>query len=168
MEIERKFLLKSGMNYRTIILNRYDEGLLEIQQAYLVTDDDMEIRIRKIEEPMRYILDAHECHCFMAIKSSGDMIREEIEFEIPRKKYLELIHSKMIKGKIIEKTRYKIREEDDSIVEIDVFEKELHGLILIEVEFDSEEEANKFEKPYWFGTEVTNDKKYKNKNLALN
>ncbi|MBI3308179.1 MAG: adenylate cyclase, partial [Candidatus Melainabacteria bacterium] len=37
----------------------------------------------------------------------------------------------------------------------------------IEVEFDSVEQARKFNPPDWFGKEVTADKRYRSKNLAI-
>ena len=38
-------------------------------------------------------------------------------------------------------------------------------LIMAEVEFDLEEEANTFTPPEWFGEEVTNDRRYHNSNM---
>lgn len=49
-----------------------------------------------------------------------------------------------------------------------MYEGELAGLVVAEVEFLSEEESEKFIAPDWFGADVTDDKKYKNKNLATN
>ena len=39
--------------------------------------------------------------------------------------------------------------------------------MIVEVEFKSLEDANKFIIPAWFGEEVTNNDKYKNKNLIF-
>ena len=44
--------------------------------------------------------------------------------------------------------------------ELDIFEKDLAPLTLVEVEFDSVEEADKFTAPDWFGEDVTNSGKY--------
>ena len=52
------------------------------------------------------------------------------------------------------------------IIEIDKYCSRLDGLIVAEVEFETEEEANLFALPEWFGREVTYDKRFKNKNLA--
>lgn len=49
--------------------------------------------------------------------------------------------------------------------EIDIFAPPLDGLILTEVEFDTEEAAQKFTPPHWFGEDVTFDPQYKNVNL---
>ena len=51
-------------------------------------------------------------------------------------------------------------------IELDVFEGELAPLILAEVEFPSEEEANSFVAPEWFGEDVTYSNKYHNSNLS--
>lgn len=89
------------------------------------------------------------------------MIRKEIEFEIPYSKYKDIINLKMYKGTIINKLRYRISLENNLVAELDVYGKELFGLIIVEVEFKTEEEAKSFKKSNWFGKEVTNDSKYK-------
>jgi adenylate cyclase len=40
-------------------------------------------------------------------------------------------------------------------------------MLSVEVEFKTEEESDQFVIPNWFGKEVTDDEKYKNKNLAM-
>lgn len=50
--------------------------------------------------------------------------------------------------------------------ELDVFEGTLAPLILVEVEFSSEEEANSFVPPSWFGEDVTFSGKYHNSSLS--
>lgn len=54
----------------------------------------------------------------------------------------------------IEKNRYKIKISEKLIAEVDVYYKELDGLITIEVEFSSEEEAREFIPPKWFGKKL--------------
>ena len=66
---------------------------------------------------------------------------------------------------LIEKTRRKI-EHDGLIWEIDEFFGENGGLILAEVELESEEET--FGKPSWIAQEVTDDPRYFNANLVAN
>jgi len=51
-------------------------------------------------------------------------------------------------------------------IELDIYSGDLAGLIVAEVEFASEDEADAFEPPNWFGPEVTDDARYKNQNLA--
>jgi CYTH domain-containing protein len=47
-----------------------------------------------------------------------------------------------------------------------VYSGALTGLMVAEVEFPSEEAARAFVPPAWFGREVTNDSRYKNRRLA--
>jgi len=69
-------------------------------------------------------------------------------------------------GKRVQKTRYEI-PYNKKIIELDFYHDTLDGLIIAEVEFSSEVESNEFIIPNWFGEEVTENKFYKNKNLAL-
>ena len=69
-------------------------------------------------------------------------------------------------GRIITKTRYFI-PYDKYTIELDVFHGVMEPLIMAEVEFSTEEEADGFVPPDWFGEEVTFDKKYHNVNMAL-
>ena len=156
MEIERKFIV----NVDKLLFNLNDYERQKLEQAYISTDDT-EVRIRKIKN------NYGENKCYMTVKSSGDLKREEIEFEIPYSKYRDLIGNKMYKGTIIDKLRYKIPLEQGIIAELDVYGRALFGLVVVEVEFESVEQSKQFRQPSWFGEEITNDKKYKNKNLAL-
>ena len=51
-------------------------------------------------------------------------------------------------------------------VELDVFEGDLAPLVLAEVEFTSEEEAQSFVAPDWFAEDVTFSKLYHNSFLS--
>jgi adenylate cyclase len=62
-----------------------------------------------------------------------------------------------LQGRRIEKTRYYYTESAVSY-EVDVFEGELEGLILIDVEFSSKEDKNQFTPPEWFLADVTCEK----------
>jgi adenylate cyclase len=52
-------------------------------------------------------------------------------------------------------------------IEVDVYQGELEGLIVAEIEFDSEEQARGFEPPDWLGDDVTGDERFLNENLAV-
>lgn len=71
-----------------------------------------------------------------------------------------------IQGKLIEKNRYDIPLYDGLIAELDIYHGDLEGLIIVETEFKTEEQADSFIVPDWFGEEITENKRYKNKNLA--
>ena len=161
MEIERKWLLNLGaIPWRVIKQNCQYEKTKIIQQYLELPDENVqnEVRIRKCESisGVKY---------YMTTKSYNEnqgMLRKEQEKEISKKEFDSLYDDQ--KGNIVEKTRFSIRVEDLTY-ELDIYKKP-NKLATVEVEFDSEEDANNFKKPCWFGEEVTHEPKYKNVNLA--
>lgn len=107
---------------------------------------------------------------YKTIKRGQGLVREEIEHEVTVEEYENNKEFKV--GILIEKTRcilpYTV-EGKVLTIEVDIYEGELEGLVVAEVEFESVGESEKFKnhKPSWFLREVTEDKKYKNKNLAM-
>lgn len=146
IEIERKFLLNDIPD-----LSGYSSD--EIEQAYLSFEP--EIRIRKKGSKF-----------FITMKGEGSLSRTEVEKEIDSTIYEILIN--LLQGRLIKKTRCKIGLKDGLVAELDVYHEKLEGLYTVETEFRSEEQASLFELPVWFGKEITEDKRYKNKNLARN
>ena len=68
---------------------------------------------------------------------------------------------------MISKTRYLIPLGiEDLVAEVDVFEPPFAPLIMAEVEFESEEQANTFVAPNWFGEDVTFDGRYHNSYMS--
>jgi CYTH domain-containing protein len=147
-EIERKFLVKKippGLD---------DFPHVKLSQVYIESSNkDLEHRVRRQGD--KY---------FYTIKTQGGMVRREDDKEIPQKDFEKLWHSVGPTGKI-EKTRYFV-PYDGKTIDLDVYEDRLFGLVVAEVEFPSLIEAKRFIAPEWFGTEVTEDKRYRNKNLA--
>lgn len=140
MEIERKFLIKNLPE----ALESYP--CYQIEQAYLCTDPVLRIR-RKNEQ---YIL---------TYKGPGFLVREEHEFPLKGESYQQLL--KKAEGNLIKKMRYKIPYGNHTI-ELDVFDPPFAPLVLAEVEFSTEEEAEAFQCPNWFGEDVTYDPAYTN------
>ena len=68
-------------------------------------------------------------------------------------------------GALIEKRRYRI-PHGDHMVELDVFEGALAGLVLGEIELSSAD--TKMTLPDYLGEDVTDDPSYTNARLALN
>ena len=66
---------------------------------------------------------------------------------------------------IIEKNRYEV-QVGKHLFEVDEFIGENEGLLMAEVELESEAEI--FEKPKWLGLEVTQDHRYYNSYLSNN
>ena len=141
MEIEKKFLPGNLPED----LNQYTHH--KIEQAYLNTSPV--VRIRKQDDEY-----------YLTYKGGGMMAREE--YNLPLNHLL-----KKADGNIITKTRFLIPINDGSLTaELDIFEGKFSGMVLIEVEFQSVEQADAFQKPDWFGEDVTYDKKYHNSYLS--
>ena len=62
--------------------------------------------------------------------------------------------------------RYEI-PWDDVMIEIDVYRGRHAGLVVAEVEFPDSASCRSFKAPWWFGREVTGEKRYSNVRLAL-
>lgn len=146
MEIEKKYLIHKLPND----LETYPRK--KIQQAYLCTDPV--VRIRKQDE--EYIL---------TYKGKGLMVREEYNLPLNQEAYEHLLQK--ADGIILTKTRYLLPLPQELTIELDVFDAPYENLRLAEVEFSSEEEANAFVPPEWFGEDVTFSKKYHNSVLSL-
>lgn len=146
-EIEKKYLVNDLPNLSEC--RKY-----HIVQGYLKSDETGEIRIRLTDN-----------ECFLTSKGDGSLVRDEEEVCVPEST-LKILYG-LVKGRFIEKTRYLIPIYGGYTAELDVYENDLDGLLTVEVEFPSLEDANDFIPPIWFGDEVTNDKRFKNKNLAM-
>lgn len=101
----------------------------------------------------------------LTYKSEGLMVREEYNFPLSEESYYHL--KAKAEGRVITKKRYRIPEKDGLTIELDVFEGELTGLVMAEVEFSDEASAQQYTPPDWFGKEVTSDPEYHNSNLSL-
>ena len=147
MEIERKFLVNSND-----FLNFFKDRN-RIVQGYLNSHPERTVRVR-IKGEKGYI----------TIKGAGNetgTTRFEWETEIPLQAAEELLL--ICEDGIIEKTRYEIKSEKH-LYEVDVFQGKNKGLIVAEIELQSEGEV--FERPNWLGKEVTNDQRFYNAYLS--
>ena len=146
IEIERKFLLKND-SWRV----QADLGKDYIQ-GYLVGSSRASVRVR-IEGD----------RAFINIKSATlGVRRQEYEYAISVSDASEML-SNLCDQPLIEKTRYLIRDQN-LCWEIDVFKGENEGLIVAEVELESE--LQQFASPAWLGEEVSDDPRYYNVNLV--
>ncbi|HDP76018.1 MAG TPA: CYTH domain-containing protein [Bacteroidales bacterium] len=148
MEIERKYLVD---------IQRWESlpkpKPFKIVQGYLTTNPEKTIRVRIKGEK-----------AFMTIKGLVQGIaRKEIEFEIPIDKAHELIQK--FCGAVIEKNRYLI-DHNGKTWEVDVFEGKNKGLLLAELELQTEDE--RITLPDWVTQEVTHDYRYYNSHLSEN
>ena len=101
---------------------------------------------------------------FITVKGKSNnsgLSRFEWEKEISKTDAESLL--KLCEKGIIEKIRYEIKVEQH-IFEVDEFSGDNEGLIIAEVELNSEDET--FIKPDWLGEEVTGQIKYYNSQLS--
>lgn len=145
MEIERKYLV----TYLPENLENYEKK--RISQGYICTNPV--VRIRRSNDDY-----------FLTYKSKGLMAREEYEMPLTAEAYEHMLPK--IDGIIIDKIRYMIPLDEKYVAELDIFQGTLAPLRLVEVEFESIEEANVFVPPAWFGDDVTNSGEYHNSNLS--
>ena len=142
-EIERKFLI-------TQLPPLADAAFHLIEQAYLCTEPV--VRIRKEDD-----------HYYMTYKALGFLEREEYNLPLTAESYDHLLAK--ADGSIIRKKRYLLPYLSYTI-ELDVFEGDLAGLLLAEVEFADTDKAAAFIPPDWFGRDVTYEECYHNNHLS--
>ncbi len=87
------------------------------------------------------------------IKNGDSSYQLEMTIPLTKEEFKEL---SMLKGKRVVKNRY-LYKENGYVYEIDVFQGDLQGLILIDVEFKSNKEKKKFVAPLWVLAEVTQE-----------
>ena len=145
-EIERKFLISALPN------EVGQQTKMEIEQGYLALDaNGNEVRLRRISNTY-----------FLTVKSNGTIQRQEYEVELTSSQFHTLWEGTL--GRRLEKDRFILFRPSHKI-EIDVYRQPLKGLIVAEVEFDSMEAANQYQKEAWMSQEVTHLNFLKNKNL---
>jgi adenylate cyclase len=145
MEVERKFLVGEPPD-----LDGAESD--EIEQGYLAIGSEGEVRVRRKGEKL-----------VLTAKRGSGLSREEAEVELDRASFDELWE--LTEGRRLRKRRHVIPHGELKI-ELDVYEGDLEGLRVAEIEFSSEDEANAFDPPDWIGEEVTGDPRYLNETLA--
>jgi CYTH domain-containing protein len=144
IERERRFLVAS-----------LPEPLPEpsrIEQAYVSTGP-ASVRVRRSDD--RRIL---------TIKTGSGRNRHEIERDLDQDEF-DAIWAAATELRIA-KRRHRIDIGNGLTAELDLYDGSLTGRRLVEVEFDSDDAADDFEPPDWFGREVTEDNRYSNSSLA--
>ena len=146
IEIERKFLVDH---------DKWDQMGKPVgthyRQGYLLAESGRTVRVRISDKD-----------AFINLKSkSTNVSRSEFEYEIPLEEGRAILDSFTTIG--TEKIRYEMPYAG-KIWEVDVFMGDNNGLIVAEIELESEDEQ--FEKPDWVTREVTDDSRYTNAALA--
>ncbi len=148
MEIERKFLI-----------DKFPEGLQlkeesTMYQGYISVMPTVRIRKKVSEKGTSYK---------MTIKSQGEMVRHEVEFDIPENKYNEL-QEVFCPNPIIKLKRNYILP-DGKVLECNLVDKGSETeFMYAEIEFSSVEEAESYSLPDFLNMEVTYDNSYKMNN----
>jgi CYTH domain-containing protein len=125
---------------------------LRIEQGYLTTGR-VTVRVRRVED--RHVL---------TIKTGAGRNRTEIERDLDHDEF-EALWSEATELRIV-KRRHLVPLADGLTAELDLFDGDLAGRRLVEVEFDDDSAADAFVPPAWFGREVTEDNRYTNSSLA--
>lgn len=140
-EIERKFLMAkfpfSGFY-----------GTYTIKQGYLYGDKDKNIRIRLTGDK-----------AILGIKFTDREITDEFEYEIPLEEGIQIYERTQSK---VEKKRISF-ERNKVHYDLDIYPNNLH---IVEAEFESVEQMEKWVKPDWIGEEVSKQEMYSNVFLA--
>lgn len=154
--MKKRFLVNYDvLETEKINLNYYER--ISIYKAYIPAED-VDIFATKIENNM-------DCKCFMSIKAKTNPEYRNAEFEIPYSEYRHITGWKLYKDNIIAKIRYEIPLENNLIIYVETYDGQLFDLIIAEIEFESEKDIELFKKPNWCIEDITDNEKYKDKNL---
>ncbi|WP_320198135.1 CYTH domain-containing protein [Agrobacterium sp. rho-13.3] len=145
-EIERKFLVRSD-SWRGEITSQ-----TPFRQGYIVSLEDRSVRVR---------IKGDDAATLTIKIGASSLMRDEYEYDIAVADAQELLSTSL--GIVIEKTRFTV-DHEGFVWEIDVFEGLYSGLIVAEVELNSETDQPAL--PAWLGPEVTGDRRYSNQYLA--
>jgi adenylate cyclase len=136
IERERKFLVTSAPS---AIQDRR-----RLRQAYVAIDGDRTVRVRADGEER-----------ILTVKGGTGRVRTEVEMPLDRATFEELWA--LGADRSVDKHRSRVPIGDGLVAELDEFDGRHDGLRLVEVEFGSDEEAERFRPPPWFGAEVTDE-----------
>lgn len=150
-EIERKWLVETLPP--EVEGGRWDTRKLE--QGYLAVSDAAEVRVRRADGGTAWL----------TVKSAPGLSRVEEELVLEDGAFERLWP--LTEGRRLVKHRYSREADRGVLLELDVYEGELEGLAVLEVEFASEDAAAAFVAPDWVGRELTGDRAYANQSLAL-
>ena len=148
VEIERTWLVPGDAPLELA------ESSVDIRQGYLVITSETEVRVR-----------AAGATRLLTVKTGRGLERGEVELPITIEQF-DALWPATTAARVV-KTRHTVRV-GDHLGEVDIFADDLAGLVLVEVEFDSVDDAESFEPPGWFGRELTDTHGWNNASLAVN
>ena len=141
----------------------------EFELTYLIKELPLGVKDSPHKEILDIYIPAHAEHTILRIRKSGDTYEitkkqpahgidssHQIENTIPlsREEFADL---SVMTGKRIEKTRYYY-QENSVTYEVDVFKGDLAGLVVVDVEFKSNEQKDRFVPPTWVLADVAQAK----------
>ena len=149
-EIERKFLVSGPFKSQAVSSSR-------IAQGYIASGNGRTVRVR-IRGDKGYLT-------IKGPSGKAGLTRFEWEREIPLAEAEALMS--ICEPGIIEKTRWLVPSPDGRHTwEVDEFWGDNEGLVLAEIELDSEDAP--YEKPSFVGREVTGDRRFYNSHMRRN
>ncbi|MGG5822645.1 CYTH domain-containing protein [Falsiroseomonas sp. HW251] len=149
---------------------------IEIERKFLVANAAWRAETRGVGTPMRqgYLAAGGRAQpsvrvrlagdrAFLTVKGPGGKVRAEFEYPIPAPDAEGMLALSPLA--VLSKTRWEV-EHEGHLWTVDEFHAPaaLDGLVLAEVELDSEEVDPPL--PSWLGAEVTDDPRYSNAALA--
>ena len=152
-EIERRWLIKKeDIPFDLNAILREDQ-----EQSYLDNNPEIIIRRNNMGESF-YIASKSN-------KRENGLVKDKTEKTILEKDYNELYEEKQ--GNTIIKSRLITTDPETELTYVmDLYSNELSGIEILEIEFNSIEEANNFKAPEWVGEEITYNEDYDGYNLA--
>jgi len=163
-EIERKFLI----DFKNVPFDLKKMIFEDITQGYITSEKDLIYRLRHIIYRSENETPLGEAY-YQTIKGKGSKIRDEFEIQLLKEQFTKMW--KLCERLTIHKWRYDLPNNTGQVlkaIHLDFYKNELRGLWTIEVEFETEDDCDKFIPPTWFDKELTHKFEYTNLNLALN
>jgi adenylate cyclase len=143
MEIERKWLIAEMPDLSAL-------HKLEFERYFVYIGEDVEIRVQRVND--RY--------SFERKQEQSSTTRDEQRLDITP---AEFSFFKSIATKGIRRDAYELSRNPDTSIKI--YHGDYEGLVRVEVEFQSEDDARSFIPPSWFGPEITETALGRDKNL---
>lgn len=147
-EIERKYLVPA-------VPGSLELGTgARLRQGYLAIDGPVEARLRRAGDAAS-----------LGVKAGSGLTRTEVEVAVSAAEAEELWP--YTEGRRVDKVRHRVPLASGELIDLDVYEGALEGLVTAEVEFPSTDAAVAFRAPAWFGREVTAEAGWSNASLAM-
>lgn len=159
IEVERRFLISPSQN------KVWHGDSFQIKQFYVTKEIVSHLIPNDIDVSMIHIWRIRSSNrgCFLTGKGRRDgATAVELEWKISQNEFDGIERDGIISS--IEKTRFLWKGVDGLLWEVDEFEGVHSGLIIAEVELDTEDQLVQL--PEWLGEEITGDNSWSNWSLS--